>query len=310
VEHFISYYSAQHETALSTGRVYQTASVLQNTFTWDSSLLSGSGSWASAFASDLSQYNLGNDPSESASPPTITIGQNLSIDPAGAYGNPRYIWSVGGYLPGWGKDAQGNWKVPLFVDPKENAITVQGNTATIANSGGSTTPRTEPTGQVYEGTVNGTTVSGTIAAMTYNGNIYFPFNLNDYPSLYGANSLNIYGGSVGPNSRILVIRGSGGSSPHTTQANAQAGTTTVKIVDEKRRQRHQEAGHRRREPITTERRKLPAAHHRKTSIAHRWVASRPAPRIASWISKAHSDHLHRLQGHVATTKKARPGASL
>ena len=73
----------------STGRVYQTASILQNTFTWDSSLLSGSSSWASAFAADFSQYNLGNDPVESSSPPTITIGQNLSIDPAGAYGTVK-----------------------------------------------------------------------------------------------------------------------------------------------------------------------------------------------------------------------------
>ncbi|HKM52585.1 MAG TPA: hypothetical protein VJY33_04185, partial [Isosphaeraceae bacterium] len=227
VEHFISYYSAQNETALSVGRVYLTASVLQNTFTWNSSLLTGSKSWASAFASDLSQYGLGNDPVESSSPPTITIGENLSIDPAGKYGNPRYIWSVGGSLPGWGKDAQGNWKVPLFVDPVENMVTVQGNTATIINSNGSITPRTEPTGQVYEGTVNGITVSATIAPITYNGNTYFPFNVNDYPSLYGANSLNISGVAAGGTRQIQANSGSGGSSPHSTKATAKAGATTA-----------------------------------------------------------------------------------
>ncbi|MGO9596466.1 MAG: hypothetical protein ACLP7Q_00415 [Isosphaeraceae bacterium] len=223
VEHFISYYSAQNETALSTGRVYLTASVLQNTFTWNSSLLTGSKSWAPAFTSDLS----GNDPVESSSPPTITIGENLSVDPAGAYGNPRYIWSVGGSLPDWGKDAQGNWNVPLFVDPVENAVNVQGNTATIINSNGSTTPRTEPTGQVYEGTVNGITVSATIAPITYNGNTYFPFNVNDYPSLYGANSLNISGVLAGYRSPIHASPISGGSSPPGTKASAKAGGTTV-----------------------------------------------------------------------------------
>ena len=200
VEHFISSYSAQNETALSTGRVYLTASVLQNTFTWNSSLLTGTTSWGSAFTSNLSQYGLGNDPAESSSLPAITIGGNLSVDPVGAYGNPRYIWSVGGSLPDWGKDAHGNWNVPLFVDPVENMITVQSNKATIINSNGSITPRTEPTGQVYEGTVNGRTVSATIAPIKYKGNTYFPFNVNDYPSLYGANSLNISGVAAGVNS--------------------------------------------------------------------------------------------------------------
>lgn len=64
VEHFLSYYSATNELALSTGRVYDTASVVGNTFEWDSSLLSGSGSWASAFASLFSAYGLGNNPAE------------------------------------------------------------------------------------------------------------------------------------------------------------------------------------------------------------------------------------------------------
>jgi hypothetical protein len=202
VEHSMSYYSATNELAVSTGRVYQTASIVQNSFAWDSSLLSGSRSWATAFASDLSQYGLGNDPAESSSPPTVTIGQSLSADPAGAYGSPRYIWSVGGGDAQAGIDPQtGLPNVPFFVDPVENVITVRGNTAVTINPDGSATPRSEPTGQTYEGVVNGITVSSTIAAMQYNGHPYYPFNVNDYPSLYRGNGLDISGlpsGARGP----------------------------------------------------------------------------------------------------------------
>jgi hypothetical protein len=194
VEHSVSYYSGTNELAVSTGRVYETASVIATTFAWDSSLLSGSRSWADAFASDLSQYGLGNDPAESSSPPTLTIGQSLSIDPAGAYGSPRYIWSVGGFDAQAGIDPNTGFpNVPFFVDPIENVINVQGNTAMIVNPDGSITPRSEPTGQTYEGIVNGVVVSSTITAMRYNGHSYYPFNVNDYPSLYRGNGLDISG---------------------------------------------------------------------------------------------------------------------
>jgi hypothetical protein len=99
--------------------------------------------------------------------------------------------------------------------------------------------------------------------------------------LYGANSLNITGGSVGSssrilatagsggsinggtvgsNSRILATAGSGGSSPHATQGERQSRSHGRQISGQKPRRHHPRPGHRRREPIAREDRWPLAAH--------------------------------------------------
>jgi len=153
VEHFTHYWDDTDHSSPGTGRVYLTAAVIGNTFVWDSSLLTGPYSWDSAFQNDFSQYGLGNNPSEETSPPTVTIGAHVSVDPAGQHGDPRFDWTVGG--------VDANTKVPFFVDPIENVVDVQGNLAETIN-GGTITPRPEPTGQVMAAVANGSTVTSTV----------------------------------------------------------------------------------------------------------------------------------------------------
>ncbi len=60
----------------------------------------------------------GNNPSESSTPPTITIGSGFSAEAPGPYGSPRFPWTVGNAITVNGSD------VPIFVDPTENVVTV------------------------------------------------------------------------------------------------------------------------------------------------------------------------------------------
>src|SRR5262249_30617521 len=140
VEHTVNYWESRVTSASESGRVFVTASVTGNTFVFDSGFLAA---WASAYAA------LGNNPAEDSTPPTLTIGSGWSAEPPGPYGSPRFPWTVGGAL-----SANGNHQ-PIFVDPIENVITVQGNSLRIIAASGTTTLQTEPSGQVYAATVNG-----------------------------------------------------------------------------------------------------------------------------------------------------------
>jgi hypothetical protein len=164
VDHGINFQTGQIETAAETGRVFLTAAVIDNTFEFDSSFLN---SWANAYVAD------GNNPAQSSTPPTITIGSGFSAAAPGPYGNPRFPWTVGNTTPA-GSDA-----VPIFVDPMENMVTVQSNPVELITPGGNVTSESGLSGQVYAAFVNGVTVAPTIAPQTYNGGPYYPFNLHN-----------------------------------------------------------------------------------------------------------------------------------
>ena len=172
VDHGINYWASQVETTSETGRVFLTASVTNNTFEFDSSFLS---SWASAYFAD------GNNPAQDSNPPTITIGSGFSPEAPGPIGTPRFPWTVGNTI-----DVSGH-VVPIFIDPMENVVTVQSNSVELIASNGTVTPESGPSGQVYAAVVNGATVAPTIAPQTYNGQTYYPFNLDN---------LNISGSSI------------------------------------------------------------------------------------------------------------------
>ena len=86
VQHGVNYWEAQVDSTSETGRVFLTASVTSNMFEYDSSFLS---SWAAASVAD------GNDPAETSTPPTVTIGSGFSAEAPGPYGSPRFPWTVG-----------------------------------------------------------------------------------------------------------------------------------------------------------------------------------------------------------------------
>ena len=196
IEPYMAYYSAQDELALSTGRVYFTGSVVSNTFEWDSSLLNATGpnTWQNAFDTDLNQHFVSNDPDQSNSIPTITLGDGVSVDPPSAFGNSRMDWSVGGVDP--------FTHTPTFIDPISNIVFVQGNSAGTINPDGSSTPWTEPTGQAFAGFVNNFDVSSTVIAQVYDNNPYVAFNVKDYAS-DTANALNIGTGQMGTTTGIV-----------------------------------------------------------------------------------------------------------
>jgi len=164
VQHGIDYWTAQVGTASETGRVFLTAAVSGNTFEYDSSFLS---SWAAASIAD------GNDPAEITTPPTVTIGSGFSAEAPGPYGGPRFPWTAGNVDTVNGSD------MPIFVDPIENVVTVQGNSAQVIAANGTITSESGPTGQVYAAIVNGAAFSPDITPQTYNNQPYFPFNLDN-----------------------------------------------------------------------------------------------------------------------------------
>jgi hypothetical protein len=164
VQHGVNYWAAQVGSSSETGRVYFTASVTQNTFEWDSSFLS---TWSTASVGD------GNNPAQSSVPPTLTIGSGFSAEAPGPYGAPRFPWTVGNAMTENGNDA------PIFVDPVENVVSVEGNTTELVASNGSTTALSNLSGQVYVGIVNGVTEAAPIPAQTFNNEPYYPLNLDN-----------------------------------------------------------------------------------------------------------------------------------
>ena len=69
--HALNYWAGGGFSTLTTGRVYVTASVTSNTFTWDAGFLS---TWAAAAVAD------GNNPAETTRPATITVGSGFSAE--------------------------------------------------------------------------------------------------------------------------------------------------------------------------------------------------------------------------------------
>ena len=160
----MNYWGAFVVSSSETGRVFVTASVTGNVFEYDSTFLSA---WSAAY------LTYGNDPAGSSTPPTVTIGSGWSPEAPGPYGNPRFPWTVGSAITVNGA------LTPIFVDPAENVVTVQANSVELSSASGAVTKVSGPSGQVYAGVVNGAVVAPVIAAQTYDGQPYFPFNLDN-----------------------------------------------------------------------------------------------------------------------------------
>jgi hypothetical protein len=161
VAHTVNYWEGLITSSSETGREFLTASVTENTFEFDSSFLS---SWASSYVADR------NNPAQSSTPPTVTIGSGFSAEAPGPYGSPRFPWTVGNTI-GSG--------VPTFIDPIENVVTVQGNSVKDIATNGTVTQESGLSGQVYAGTVNGVAESPKNIAETYDNQPYYPFNLDN-----------------------------------------------------------------------------------------------------------------------------------
>jgi hypothetical protein len=144
--------------------VYFTASVAQNTFEWDAAFLS---SWSAAYLAD------GNDPRESSTPPTVTVGSGFSAEAPGPYGSPRFPWTVGGALTVNGSDQ------PIFLDPEEDVVDVQGNVTEMIAANGTVSFPSGPSGQVYAAIVNGVVEAAPLPEQSYNYEPYYPFNLDN-----------------------------------------------------------------------------------------------------------------------------------
>lgn len=163
VEHGVNYWTSTVGTASDTGRVYVTAAVTGNTFVWDASFLQA---WQSQYAAQ------GNDPAQSSTPPTITIGSGWSSEAPGPNAGPRFPWTVGNAMTLFGAHQ------PIFVDPVENVATVSANSVEVQSSSG-TTIQSGPSGQVYAAMVNGAIVTPTLPPQTYNNLPYWTFNLDN-----------------------------------------------------------------------------------------------------------------------------------
>ena len=164
VQHGINYWQALVGTTSDTGRVFLSAAVLNNVFEFDASFLS---SWADAYVAN------GNNPAQSSTPPTITIGSGFSAEPPGPHGTPRFPWTLGNALTVNGADQ------PVFVDPIENMVTIQSNSVQDIAANGTVTPESGVSGQVYDGIINGVSVSPRLTPETYNDAPYYPFNLDN-----------------------------------------------------------------------------------------------------------------------------------
>ncbi len=227
---WVNYWNGQVSSPPSNGRVYLTAAVIGNIIEYTSAYLSDdvdpeySADWYN------SPYDYGATANEL--PPTITIGSGWSPIAPGSQNPPRIPSTVGNYLGANGGDTL------VFVDPTENVVDVEGNEAVTLNTNGTTTQIPEPTGQVYDGIVNGATVAGPLKP-EYNQNSnnqyyntqYFPFNVNNTALGSGnpdsANELNITASPtttqgiqaliVGQDNNDLVGTGSGTPEPDGTQ---------------------------------------------------------------------------------------------
>jgi hypothetical protein len=155
-----------------TGRVFVTAQVSGNTFEYDASFLAA---WASSYAS------YGNNPAQTSTPPSVTIGSGWSAQAPGPYGNPRFPWTREG------ADTVNGANSPIFIDPAENVVSVAANLVEQISSAGAATPMSGATSQVYAGTVNGSVVAPVLAGQSYQYGPYYAFNLTN---------LDISGGST------------------------------------------------------------------------------------------------------------------
>ena len=106
----------------------------------------------------------------------MTVGAGFSAEAPGLHGSPRFPWTVGGLIDGI---------TPIFVDPTEDVVNVQGNVAYTIESNGTSVVQPEPTGQAYAGIVNGQTVESSLVPQQnnssvsgYNGTVYYPFSVN------------------------------------------------------------------------------------------------------------------------------------
>jgi len=199
VQHDVNYWGTQVGSSSETGRVYFTASVTQNTFAWDTNFLS---SWSSAYLAD------GNNPAQSSTPPTVTIGSGFSAEAPGPYGSPRFPWTVGGAMTENGNDQ------PIFVDPIEDVVVVQGNATEIISTGGAFSPVSNLSGQVYAAVVNGVTDSAPIPSQTYNYEPYYPFNLDNLDiGAAPAGTQGVQGLAIGQDNHDLVGPGTGSAQP-------------------------------------------------------------------------------------------------
>ena len=181
-EHNFAFYDGNDDgpTVVSTtGRVYVTATVIGNAFEWDQQWLTeweGIDSTSTTYGNPVGANGY---PGESELPPTLTIGSGWSPIALGDVRPQRFPSAVGDNIEVNGAT------LSEFVDPTENEVDAQGNYSVVVASNGTTTPQPEPTGQVYDGIVNGTVVDSTITTETntnnylvYQGKPYFPFNVN------------------------------------------------------------------------------------------------------------------------------------
>ncbi len=164
VEHTVNYWTSTVTSASEEGRVFVTAAVTGNTFEWDSSFLQA---WSSQYVAQ------GNDPSQSSTPPTLTLGAGWSSEAPGPIAGPRFPWTVGGAMTLFGNDS------PVFVDPTELDVTLSDNVDKLIAANGKPTTQTGPSGQVYAATVNGYAMAPRVATQTYNGLPYWPLNLDN-----------------------------------------------------------------------------------------------------------------------------------
>jgi hypothetical protein len=179
-EHGFSFYNGADDgttTITTTGRVFLTATVVGNEFEWDQSYLT---TWENTYyAADGNILPEQGEPSQSELLPTLTVGTGWSPYAPGDQRPSRFPSTVGNSYTD-----QGVYD-PYFVDPTENVVDAQGNYSVVLNSNGTVAPQAEPTGQVYDGIVNGTVFDGQISVYTnnnplntYNNAVYFPLNVN------------------------------------------------------------------------------------------------------------------------------------
>ena len=164
VQHSVNYWGAQVGTTSRPGRVFMTATVTGNIFDFDSAFLS---SWAVNYVAD------GNNPAESSTPPTITIGSGFSAEAPGPYGSPRFPWTVGNAIRVNGTD------VPIFVDPTENVVTVESNSVEPHRSRRNDHAAERVVGAGLRGHRQRCERRTRQCQETYNNQPYYPFNLDN-----------------------------------------------------------------------------------------------------------------------------------
>lgn len=190
----------------SFGRLYLEAMVQYNTFEWTQDWLNWWGATGPVESNgqypqvpinstDPPFYWIWNDSyypvhmeSDSYLPPSITVGDGSGAReplPSTVGGNDGYI------------------------DPYELSVTIQGNTAYTVNSSGSLTARAEPSGQVYDGVVNGV-VSASAASFPYLYTNVPPGDTLPYAP-FDADNLNISGSpESNPSLSVLALNQDGG----------------------------------------------------------------------------------------------------